>query len=262
MMPSLFVAHGTPTLAIELNGYIEFLRELPERLPAKPSGIVLFSAHWESRVQKVSSVLQYETMHDFAGFPEELCRLSYPARGDVTLSMAVQELLREEGIPCEEDAERGLDHGAWVPLLLLYPQSDVPVTALSVHPRLAAEEQYRIGRALAPLRERGVLILGSGGYSGMEVNGSGITGGGEADGWAVAFEEWVGEQLETWNTDALFDYERRAPYAREAVPTPEHLAPLLIAMGAADGENEATLLHREYRHGGALTCWQFGGEVR
>jgi 4,5-DOPA dioxygenase extradiol len=239
------------------------LRGLAGTLPAVPRAIVIWSAHWESAIQLVGSPVRYETIYDFYGFPDELYRLTYPAQGDVSLGMTVQQLLRQEGIACETDDVRGLDHGAWAPLMLMYPQADVPVVALSVHPGLAAEEQYRIGRALAPLREQGVLIVGSGGivHNLRRLDWSGGPNGKPMD-WAVQFDEWIGEQLETWNREALFDYERRGPHAREAVPTPEHFVPLLLAMGAADDEREAHLLYRDVQFGSlSLACWQFGGQM-
>jgi 4,5-DOPA dioxygenase extradiol len=248
---------------MERSAYTDFLRGLAGQLPAVPRAIVIWSAHWESAVQLVGSPAQYETIYDFYGFPEALYRLTYPAKGDVPLSLTVQQLLRQEGIPCETDDARGLDHGAWAPLMLMYPQADVPVVALSVHPGLAAEEQYRIGRALAPLREQGVLIVGSGGivHNLRRLDWSGGPNGKAMD-WATQFDEWIGEQLETWNREALFDYEQRGPHAREAVPTREHFVPLLLAMGAADNEREARLLFREMQFGSlSLACWQFGEQA-
>jgi 4,5-DOPA dioxygenase extradiol len=209
----------------------------------------------------IGSAPQYETMYDFYGFPEEMYRLQYPAKGDLPLSLEILSLFQHEGISCELDDHRGLDHGAWVPLLLMYPGADIPVVTLSVHPNLAAEEQYRIGRALESLRERDVLILGSGGtvHNLRRLD----WGQGQTQDWAVRFDEWLGERLETWNTEELFDYESRAPHAREAVPTREHFVPLLLAMGAADSERKAELLHREYPFGSlSLSCWQFGGASR
>ncbi|MFC0213369.1 DODA-type extradiol aromatic ring-opening family dioxygenase [Paenibacillus chartarius] len=260
-MPTLFVAHGAPTLALEQTGYTHMLKGLVGTLPARPRAIVMFSAHWESAVQKIGSAARYETIHDFYGFPDELYRLRYPAPGDLALSMSVRELLEGEGIACEADDSRGLDHGAWAPLMLMVPEADIPVVAMSVHPGLAAEEQYRIGRALAPLRKEGVLIAGSGGIVHNLRRLDWNAGPGAAADWAARFDEWIGEQLETWHTEALFDYERRAPHARDAVPTPEHFVPLLLAMGAADEERTAKLLHREYQFGSlSLSCWRFGDE--
>jgi 4,5-DOPA dioxygenase extradiol len=256
MLPSLFIAHGAPSLAIEQHAYTEFLKELVKKLP-RPKAIVIFSAHWESKVQMISSVIQYETIYDFYGFPDELYEMTYPAKGDVTLSLEIQHLFTAEGIECELDDHRGLDHGAWAPLHLLYPQADIPVVELSVNPGLSPEEYYRIGKALEPLREKDVLMIGSGGtvhnLRRLDWND------GAPQSWAVAFDDWLAEQLETWNKDALFDYEDRAPHAHDAVPTTEHFVPLLLSFGAADESRKAVLVHRSYQMGSlSLSCWMFG----
>nr|WP_275984104.1 class III extradiol ring-cleavage dioxygenase [Paenibacillus hamazuiensis] len=255
-MPSIFLAHGAPTLVMEDNAYTRFLKTLGSKLP-KPKAAVLFSAHWESRVQMISAVPEYETIHDFFGFPDPLYEITYPAKGDIALSLQIERLFADEGISSVLDDRRGLDHGAWSLLRLMYPEADVPVAALSVNPRLTPEEQYRIGRALAPLRECGALIVGSGGTvhnpDMLEWDSA------QVKEWALTFDQWLAEQLETWNTEALFDYEQRAPYAGEAVPTPEHFAPVLLAMGAADGGRKARLLHRQYQLGTlSLSAWMFG----
>ncbi|UUZ97696.1 dioxygenase [Paenibacillus sp. P25] len=223
----------------------------------RPQAVIVISAHWESSVQLVSTPVRYRTMHDFFGYPEELYGIEYPARGDIARALQVRAPLQAAGIACETDDARGLDHGAWSVLKLMYPQADIPVVAMSVQPRLVPEEQYRIGHALAPLREQGVLILGSGGtvhnLQRLEWSDRGVLG------WALGFDEWLAEQLETWNTEALFHYEAQAPQAREAVPTPEHLAPPLIAMGTAHRGKKARPLHREYQLGTlSLSCWMMG----
>lgn len=256
MLPSFFIAHGAPSLVIEKHAYTEFLIELGRSLP-RPRAIVIFTAHWESKVQTVSSVVQYETIYDFSGFSDELYRMKYPAKGDLALSLEIQRLFREEGIESVLDDQRGLDHGAWAPLQLLYPEFDIPVVALSVNLKLTPEEHYRIGRALEPLREQNVLVLGSGGtvHNLRKLDWSD----GEPKEWAILFDEWLGEQLETWNAEALFDYENRAPHAMEAVPTAEHFVPLLLSMGAGDQSRTAKLLHRTYQMGTlSLSCWMFG----
>lgn len=257
MLPSFFIAHGAPSLAIEQHAYTEFLQKLAKSIPA-PKAIVLFSAHWESPVQKISSAIHLETIYDFSGFSEKLYDIKYPAKGDLTLSLHIQRLFQEEGIRCELDDERGLDHGAWAPLHIMYPDAQIPVVALSVNPRLTAEEHYRIGAALGTLREEDVLILGSGGtvhnLRRLDRNNP------VPQVWAVEFDEWLAEQLETWNLDALVRYDERAPNAREAVPTPEHFVPLLLALGTADTTRRAKLLHHSFQMGTlSLSCWMFGG---
>lgn len=257
MLPAFFLAHGTPSLAIEQHAYTEFLHKLANSIP-RPKAIVIFSAHWKSPVQKISSSIHPETIYDFSGVSEKLYSIKYPARGDLTLSLHIRQLLEAAGISCELDDERGLDHGAWAPLSIMYPDAQIPVVALSVNQKLTAEEQYRTGAALGSLREEDVLILGSGGtvhnLRRLDRNNP------VPQLWAVEFDEWLAEQLETWNLEALVRYDERAPYVAEAVPTPEHFAPLLLAFGAADGARHAKLLHHSFQMGTlSLCCWMFGG---
>ena len=255
MYPTLFVAHGTPSLALENNAYTRFLRNIGILLP-KPQAVVVVSAHWESAVQLISSAPRPETMYDFFGFEEPLYEIVYPAEGCLPISLEIQELLTAEGIRCELNEKRGLDHGAWSVLRFLYPNADVPIIMLSVNPNRVPEDQYRIGRALLPMRERGVMILSSGGTVHNLAKLKWETTGGEA--WAIAFDRWLAEHIQVWNLEALFDYERRAPYVSDAVPSGEHLLPLFIAMGAADGKRKARRLHQEYQNRTlSLAAWMF-----
>lgn len=259
MMPSLFIAHGAPLLAIENNEYTQFLNGLGRELP-QPRGIVLFSAHWEYSTQMVSTVENYDTIYDFGGFPEALYRIQYPARGDKQLAEEVAGLLTEHAVPYQMEVRRGLDHGAWVVLRLLYPQADVPVIAMSVNPNLHPGAQYAIGKALCALRANDVLVIGSGGtvHNLRAVN---MNENGRVDTWAVEFEQWLSSRLENWDLDALFAYQKLAPNAQMAVPPygNEHFIPLFYAMGAADNDRDASLLHRSYRYSNlSHSVWQFG----
>ncbi|MFM1654227.1 DODA-type extradiol aromatic ring-opening family dioxygenase [Brevibacillus sp. B_LB10_24] len=256
MVPSLFIAHGAPLLALEDNGYTRFLEGMAKDLP-RPQAIVIFSAHWEHPVQQVGGAKQYEMIYDFYGFPDELYRINYPASGDVKLAEEVRSLLQAQGISSELDPVRGLDHGAWVVLRLLYPAADIPVIAMSVNPGLAPREQYAVGKALAGLRERGVLIIGSGGtvHNLRRIDWAST----QPAAWAAAFDDWLSQRLLAWDTEALFDYEQQAPHAKEAVPRNEHFIPILIAMGAADNSRTARMLHRSYEYGSlSYMCCQFG----
>ncbi|MFC0211404.1 DODA-type extradiol aromatic ring-opening family dioxygenase [Paenibacillus chartarius] len=256
MMPSYFFAHGAPSLVLERHAYTDFIRRFAADMP-KPKAIVLFSAHWEETTQAVSAVDTYGTIYDFGGFQEELYRMTYPAPGDRALAEEIRSLFTAHGIPSTMDEERGLDHGAWAVLKLMYPGADIPVVALSVNRYLTNEQQYEVGKALAKLRERDVLIIGSGGtvHNLRRVNWRADA----VDEWAAAFDEWLASTLEAWDLDALFAYREQAPYAREAVPTNEHFIPLLLAMGAADESRKAELLHRSYQYGNlSLSCWKFG----
>ncbi|MED4603443.1 class III extradiol ring-cleavage dioxygenase [Paenibacillus validus] len=256
MLPSLFVAHGAPTLVTDRLRYTGFLQTLGQKLP-KPRAIVLFSAHWEAAVQQIGSAVRYTTIHDFFGFPDALYEIEYRAQGDIALALQIRELLEKEGVAAELDDRRGLDHGAWSVLKLMYPQADVPVVSMSVHAGLVPEQQYRIGRALAALRKQDVLIMGSGGTV-HNLNRLAWDSG-DVSAWALEFDEWLGERIETWDIDRLFRYDAEAPFAKEAVPRSEHFVPLLIAMGAAHEGKKAKLLHRQYQYGSlSLSCWMFG----
>ncbi|SFE80684.1 Aromatic ring-opening dioxygenase, catalytic subunit, LigB family [Paenibacillus algorifonticola] len=255
MMPAYFFAHGAPSIVLENNGYTALLKSFKEQTP-KPKAIVLFSAHWEQTVQTVGAAPSYSTIYDFSGFQDELYRMTYPAAGKRQLSEDIQALFAEHGIPSVLDEERGLDHGAWAVLKLIYPDADIPVVALSVNRYLNNEQQYEIGKALAALREQDVLIIGSGGtvHNLRKLNwqSEGI------DEWAESFDNWLQSKLEAWDLPALFNYRELAPFAQEAVPTSEHFIPLLLAMGSGDELRQATLLHRSYQYGNlSLSCWKF-----
>ncbi|HEX7058072.1 MAG TPA: class III extradiol ring-cleavage dioxygenase [Bacilli bacterium] len=258
MLPSFFLAHGAPLLAVQNNEYTDFLRELPRHLP-RPRAIVLFSAHWLADEQRIGGADTYETIHDFSGFPDELYDIKYPAKGSMETAAEVLALLEKEGVSCRIDKERGLDHGAWVVLKLLYPQADIPVVAMSVNPRLVPEEHYRIGRALSSLRQKDVLIIGSGGtvHNFRKISWNRKT----PDEWALEFDSWLNDHLQQWDLPALFEYEKWAPYATDAVPPQgnEHFIPLLYAMGAAADVKQAWLMYRGYAYGSlSLCCWRFG----
>lgn len=258
MQPAIFAAHGSPMLALEDNEYTRALRALGERY--RPRAVVVFTAHWESSTQMVSDVARYDTIHDFGGFPPELYRMQYPAPGDAATAARVAELLQAAGVPFTVDRRRGLDHGAWVPLRRIYPEAAVPVVQMSVNPWAPPEAHYHIGRALAPLRREGVMILASGGtiHNFATIRWDDPP---EADAWAVAFDDWLLARITAWDLPALFDYEKQAPGARLAVPPGghEHFIPLFYALGAADDRRTVRELHRSYRYGNlSHALWEFG----
>lgn len=261
MLPSLFIAHGSPFLALEDTPYTQFLHELGRSLP-KPKAIILFSAHWESAVQMVGNVKgEYDTIYDFGGFPKELYQIKYPAKGHEGVAEEVKECFVKNGITFEVDGQRGLDHGAWVILRMLYPNADVPVISMSVNQHLSPRKQYEIGKALSSLREEDVLVIGSGGTV-HNLRALGRDRDEEDnDQWAVDFDQWLEDNLNAWDTASLFDYYSLAPNAQLAVPPygKEHFVPLFYAMGAADDQQKASLLHRSYRYGNlSHSVWRFG----
>ncbi|WP_379968795.1 dioxygenase [Ectobacillus sp. sgz5001026] len=260
MLPSFFIAHGAPLIAIEDNEYTQFLNELGRTLP-RPKAVVLFSAHWESTTQQVSEVEKYETIYDFSGFVPELYTIQYPANGNSTLTKEIEELFTQNGVPFEVETKRGLDHGAWVVLRLLYPNADIPVIAMSVNPNLSPEEQYKIGKSLSVLRANDVLIIASGGLVHNLRAVKFAEDNGQVDQWALDFDNWLGDHMYEWDLDSLYNYASIAPSADMAVPPRrnEHFIPLFYAMGAADDMRKATLLHRSYRYANlGHSVWQFG----
>ena len=234
--PALFVSHGAPTLAIEPSAARDFLAGLGAELArrhGRPRAVVAISAHWETDEPTVGVAAEFATIHDFRGFPEELHRMRYPARGSADVARAVAARLQDAGITSTTDARRGLDHGAWVPLSLMYPSADVPVVPLSLQPRGGVRQAYRVGRALAPLRDDGVLILGSGSIThNLRELGSGAAG--EAP-HVAEFVDWIADRAAAADTDALLDYRAAAPHAARNHPTDEHLLPLFTVLGAAGG---------------------------
>ena len=233
MMPSLFISHGSPTLVLDDVSARDFLRGLGAQLP-RPRAIVMVSAHWETAVPMVNAVAQNDTIHDFSGFPDALYRLSYPAPGSAELAERVVDVLAAAGLACHVDASRGLDHGAWVPLMLMYPAHDIPVIQLSVQSRLGPGHHVQMGRALAALRKDNVLIIGSGSmtHNLREIDRSGSN---DEPAWAADFAEWVHKALIEGRSCDLVTYRTRAPEAARNHPTDEHLLPLFVAMGAGMG---------------------------
>src|SRR5476651_1085078 len=241
-LPSLFLSHGAPTLPLTDTPARAFLNQVGGTLD-RPKAILVISAHWETVVPTVNAVDSNETIHDFGGFPRALYDLRYPAPGSPTFAARVAEQLRAAGFDCNVDRRRGLDHGAWVPLLLMYPQADIPVLQLSVQPHLGPEHHLRVGRALAPLRQEGVLIIGSGSFTHdlSEFRGHGPND--AAPDWVNGFADWFDAALMKGRTDDLLDYRRRAPFATKNHPTEEHLLPLYAALGAAGENARAERLH-------------------
>ncbi|MNW33627.1 LigB family dioxygenase [compost metagenome] len=258
-IPALFVAHGSPTLAVEDNAYTRFLTRLGSRLP-RPRGIVVFSAHWDCPDQSIGVDDQHTAMHDYYGFPDDMYKLTYDPPGDQELSEEIMAMFKQQNLFVRPVQDRGLDHGAWVILRHLYPEGDIPVIPLSVDSRRSPQEQYNIGRMISALRDQDILIIGSGG---LVHNLRLLRESDEPEAWAVAFDDWIEEQLAVWNLRHLFLYDKKAPHAREAVPSygREHIAPLFYAMGTADNNGNAVKLYQEYAHGSlSLNCWVFGAE--
>jgi len=243
----LFLSHGAPTLPFEDVVAREFLSGLATTLP-RPRAILVISAHWETPVPTVNAVARNETIHDFAGFPAELYALTYPAPGDPELAERVAGLLAEAGLPVAVDTRRGLDHGAWVPLMLAWPEADIPVVQLSVQSYLGPGHHLGLGRALAPLTSEGVLIIGSGSFTHDLSNWRGHAGQAEPE-WVTQFADWFDKALTEGRTCDLLAYRNLAPNAARNHPTEEHLLPLFVALGAAGPGARADHLHASSTYG-------------
>jgi 4,5-DOPA dioxygenase extradiol len=235
MLPSLFISHGSPMLALTETPAHDFLRELGQAL--RPKAVVVVSAHWSSRQLLVSTSARPETIHDFGGFPRELFEVQYPAPGEPELAMRLARELN--AVP----VERGLDHGAWVPLSLMFPAADVPVVSLSLPVQWSNAELAALGERLAALREENILVIGSGSLTHnlreMQPRDAAMPA------WVGEFADWIEARLADNDREALLAWES-APKARENHPTPEHFQPLLVAMGAG---GRAERLHHSVEHG-------------
>lgn len=247
-LPSLFLSHGAPTLPLTDTPARTFLEQIAATLP-RPTAILVVSAHWETEQPTVNAVDWNETIHDFYGFLRPLYDMRYPAPGSPQLAAHVADLLDAAGFAAKIDRRRGLDHGAWVPLLLMYPQADIPVLQLSVQPHLGPEHHLRIGRALARLRQDGVLIVASGSFTHdlSEFRGHGPND--PAPAWVNDFAEWFDGALQEHRSGDLIAYRRLAPFAAKNHPTEEHLLPLYVALGAAGEHASVEHLHASATYG-------------
>jgi len=258
--PALFISHGAPTLAIDDSPAARFLSRLGERLP-HPRGIVVASAHWETDTPCVTTAPHPETIHDFGGFPQELHEIRYPAPGAPELAVRVRTLLQGSRFSCDGDAERGLDHGAWVPLSLMFPAAEVPVIQVSIQPEDGPAHHRDLGRALAQLRDEGVLVIGSGSLTHNLGEFFARAADAQPPAWTVAFRDWIAGCLSAGDTAALIDYRARAPEAARNHPTEEHLLPLFVALGAGGRPARGSNLHTSYSHGVlSMDVWRFDGD--
>jgi len=245
-LPSVFVSHGSPMHALEPGAAGEAWRALGRRL-ARPKAILIASAHWETNVPMLTGSAKPETIHDFYNFPEPLYRLRYPAPGAPGVAQRAQALLKGAGFTAAIDGCRGLDHGAWAPLLYMYPKADVPVVQLSIQPELGPGHHLAVGRSIQELSDEGVLIIGSGHMTHNLRDWS--RGAGRPEPYAREFQAWVKEKIESYDLEALADYRRLSPQGVRAHPTDEHFLPLFVALGAAGGAGAARRINDEMTFG-------------
>ena len=250
MLPALFVSHGAPTFPLTDAPARHFLEQLAATLPERPRAILVISAHWETQTPTLTASAVNETIHDFYGFPDELYAIHYAAPGSAWLGDRVAELIEAAGGTAARDRARGLDHGAWVPLRLIYPKADIPVVQLSVQTAQGPHYHYQLGQLLAPLRHEGVLIVASGSFthdlSSFREYYHAIHAPSPA--WVEAFADWMIAAIDEGRTADLLDYRQLAPNAQRNHPTEEHLLPLFVAMGAGEGD-ASKHLHASTTHG-------------
>ena len=248
MLAPIYVSHGSPmTVLTDTPGH-RFMAGLAATLP-RPKAILMASAHWLTRGPAVSAPERNETIHDFYGFPPALYALRYAAPGSPELAARAAALLNAAGLGAALDPERGFDHGTWVPLLLAWPAADIPVVQLASQPWLGPAHQMALGRALRPLAEEGVLVIGSGSFTHNlgRIRRDAIGAPEPPD--IVAFADWMHAALTEGRTEDLLAYRRLAPYAAMQHPTDEHLLPLYVALGAAAEGAKAERLHASADYG-------------
>lgn len=258
-LPTIFVSHGAPTYAGEPGLAGEQLFALAQVL-GKPEAIVIISPHWMTSGVKVTTSVRPDTIHDFGGFPPELYEIQYPAPGAPELAARAAQLLATGGMAVRLDDERGLDHGAWVPLMHMYPEADVPVVQVSIPFDADERQAYELGRALAPLASEGVLIIGSGSltHNLREFRMGNVEG---AD-YVHEFCAWMRRAVGAGDTEKLMNALSIAPHAGRAHPTTDHYLPVLVAAGAAAHMTPATVIDGGVRHGVlAMESYVFGQQI-
>ena len=246
LTPLLFISHGAPTFALEPGLMGPQLQAIGQQLSGIQA-VLIVSPHWQTSQVKVMTTAQPETIHDFGGFPPKLYTLQYPAKGHPELARQAAQLLNKAGIITSLDDKRGLDHGAWVPMMHLLPQVNVPVFQVSIPYDWSPAKAFAMGQALAPLREQGVLIVASGSIThnlyDIQPPNSPIVA------YANEFNQWVKTAVLAHSVPAMLKYRAEAPFAERAHPTDEHFLPIMVAMGAAAPTEQAQYLNGGMSYG-------------
>jgi 4,5-DOPA dioxygenase extradiol len=255
MQPALFISHGAPDLALGHSPARSFLDHLRKRLE-RPDAIVIVSAHHEAARPSVRSPERFKTWHDFSNFDRRLFAMRYEPSGDEALAAEVQAMLAVSGLDAVRDPSDLIDHGAWVPLSLLFPKADIPLVMVSIDPRRDARWHHALGQALAPLRQRNILLIGSGSIS-HNLRAVFSRSGGEDKSWVEDFTAWLDDRVHRGDRDALLRAMEAAPEALRNHPTDEHLLPFFFALGA--GGAAGVRLHHSYTHEVlAMDAYAFG----
>ena len=252
-LPTLFLSHGSPMHALEPGAVRAVWEDLARALP-RPKALLIASAHWETNLPMLTGNAKPETIHDFYGFPQPLYQIQYPASGAPEIGAHALALLKNAGFTAAIDGCRGLDHGAWSPLLHMYPDADVPVLQVSVQTELGPKHHLALGRALAPLAHEGILLIGSGHMT----HNLRERRDGPPAAYAREFQSWVKQKIDEHDFDALADYRSLTPHGIRAHPTDEHFLPLFVALGAAGENYRANRLYGGIEMGAlAMDAYQF-----
>ena len=242
ILPRVFISHGSPMHALAAGAAGSAWAALGKSLP-RPQAILVMSAHWETNLPMLTGAAHPETMHDFFGFPDPLYRIQYPAPGSAALSLRARSLLEDAGFTAAIDGCRGRDHGAWSPMLHMYPQANVPVVQLSVQAELGPRHHYELGRALAPLSAEGILLVGSGHMTHNLRDWMRDRAQSEPLNYAREFQAWVHTRIDAGEHEALMAYRDHAPCAARAHPTEEHFLPLFFVLGASGNKGKAEWIY-------------------
>ena len=243
-LPTVFISHGPPTLLLENIPAREFLKDLGKNY-RNINAVLCISAHWTTSNPTVNAVEKNETIHDFYGFPPELYQMEYPVSGSPELAQRTADLINNNGFGCEIDRTRGLDHGAWVPAMLMFPDLDVPILQLSIQQHMDPEAHYRLGNTIKSLKHEGILILGSGGAV-HPLGYAPLRPGAKTNQWAYDFDSWLTKSVTHGDYSALINYSKVAPYPERAHPYPDHYMPLITTMGAAGEGAKGEVIHNSW----------------
>jgi len=258
IQPPLFLSHGSPMLYLTDTPAHRFLAALGERIE-RPRAIVVASAHYETGRPAVGAAAAPRTIHDFGGFPDALQRARWLAPGAPDVAQEVADALAAAGFAVDIDPDRGLDHGVWVPLGIAFPAAEVPVVPLAIQPDRDPAHHVRLGRALHPLLDRGIMIVGSGSMThnlaALDRRHGPV---GPTSDWIEGFRQWIADRAAAGDVQALVDYRRQAPMAEMSHPTDEHFLPFFVALGAAGDGARGTRIHDSVEYGAlALDSFAF-----
>jgi 4,5-DOPA dioxygenase extradiol len=245
-MPVFFIGHGSPMNAIDDNSYTQTLNRLGETLP-RPTAILVISAHWMSEGTWVTEMPNPKTIHDFYGFPQALFDVQYPAPGSPELAKLVQETVVDPRVNADREMW-GLDHGTWSVLRHMYPKADIPVVQLSIYMEQPPEYHVKVGQQLTKLRERGVLIVGSGNLV-HNLRQIRWEPGAPAHDWAIEFDQWLKQKLEARDFDSVLNKFHATEAGKLSVPTMDHYYPLHYVLGAAEKTDELKFIYEEMQNG-------------